>query len=111
MTDRERDVEALLVKLVTERGGLCEKFTSPGRRNVPDRIVTWPWGQVDFVELKAPGKRPTEAQERDHHRRLGLYATLVVIDHLRGVEKYVMRSALRQIQPGRYWAFYRGETR
>lgn len=66
---RERDVENYLVREARKRGLLAEKFTSPGRRSVPDRIVTGPRQHVFFVELKAPGKVPTRAQERDHERR------------------------------------------
>ena len=60
----EKDIEAAFVKRVKSLGGTAEKFTSPNRRSVPDRLVTLPGGVVVFVELKAPGKKPTEAQER-----------------------------------------------
>src|SRR5690606_28665079 len=36
---RERDVEKALGKIVEGGGGLYEKFSSPGRRDVPDRLV------------------------------------------------------------------------
>jgi hypothetical protein len=36
---REKDIESKLRKTVVDGGGLCEKFTSPGRRSVPDRII------------------------------------------------------------------------
>lgn len=61
-------------------GGLCEKFTSPGRRSVPDRIVTLPGGRIIFIELKAPGKKPTDLQARDHTRRRMLGCDVRVID-------------------------------
>lgn len=76
----ERDVERALVRRVKVLGGLCEKFTSPGRRSVPDRIVTLPGGRIIFVELKAPGKRPTDLQTRDHARRRALGCDVRVID-------------------------------
>lgn len=76
----ERDVEQALVRRVKSLGGLCEKFTSPGRRSVPDRVVTMPDGRVVFVELKAPGKKPTENQIRDHNRRRELGCDVRVID-------------------------------
>jgi hypothetical protein len=76
----ERDVEAALVKRVKALGGLCEKFTSPSARSVPDRIVTLPGGKIVFVELKAPGKKPTDLQERDHQRRRALGCDVRVID-------------------------------
>lgn len=77
----ERDVEAALVRRVKALGGMCEKFTSPGRRSVPDRLVTMPDGRIVFVELKAPGKKPTENQLRDHARRRLLGCEVVVIDN------------------------------
>ena len=70
------------MKRVKELGGLCEKFTSPGRRAVPDRIVMLPGGRIVFVECKAPGKKPTELQSRDHERRRALGFEVVVIDDL-----------------------------
>jgi predicted transcriptional regulator len=77
----EKDVEAALVRRVKALGGLCEKFTSPGRRSVPDRIITMPDGQIIFVELKAPNKKPTEAQMKDHERRRALGCDVRVIDN------------------------------
>ena len=76
----ERDVEAALVARVKALGGLCEKFTSPSARSVPDRIVSLPGGRVVFVEVKAPGKKPTALQERDHARRKALGMRVLVID-------------------------------
>lgn len=81
MSVLERDVEAALVRRVKALGGMCEKFTSPGRRSVPDRLVTMPDGRIVFVELKAPGKKPTENQLRDHARRRALGCEVVVIDN------------------------------
>lgn len=77
----ERDIERALVRRVANLGGICEKFTSPGRRAVPDRIVTMPNGVIIFVELKAPGKKPTPLQERDHARRRAMGCDVRVIDN------------------------------
>ena len=84
----ERDIESALVKRVKELNGLCEKFTSPGRRSVPDRLVTLPGDIVIFVELKAPGKRPTPLQLRDHQRRRALGCDVRVIDSLEQVRVF-----------------------
>lgn len=83
---RERDIENALVRRVKKLGGLCEKFTSPGRRSVPDRLVTLPNNRIIFVELKAPGKRPTELQKRDHDRRKVLGCDVRVIDSMEQVQ-------------------------
>lgn len=86
---RERDVERYLVRKVEALGGTCEKFTSPARRSVPDRLILWPDGSVDFVECKAPGEKPTEAQLRDHARRRQLGHIVVVVDSFESVDKYL----------------------
>jgi len=77
----ERDIENALVRRVKALGGACEKFTSPGRRSVPDRLVTMPGGKIIFVELKAPGKKPTEMQARDHTARRAMGCDVRVIDN------------------------------
>lgn len=84
----EKHIEAALVKRAKVLGGMAEKFTSPGRRSVPDRIVTLPGGRVIFVELKAPGAKPTENQQRDHERRRALGCDVRVIDSLEAVDAF-----------------------
>lgn len=84
----ESRIESALVRRVIAIGGMCEKFTSPGRRSVPDRIVTLPGGRVIFVELKAPGKSPTEKQAKDHSRRRALGCDVRVIDSLEAVDAF-----------------------
>lgn len=84
----ERDIEAYLVKRCKEIGALCDKFTSPQRRAVPDRLITF-GGRVLFVELKATGKKPTEAQVRDHERRRAAGAEVVWLDSKEGVDELI----------------------
>lgn len=81
----ERDIEAYLVKRCKEIGALCDKFVSPQRRSVPDRLITFS-GRVLFVELKATGKKPTEAQVRDHERRRTAGAEVVWLDSCAAVD-------------------------
>lgn len=78
----EKTVEAALVRRVKDLGGMCEKFVSPGRRSVPDRIATLPGNRIVFVEVKAPGKKPTPLQERDHERRRQLGCEVVIISSI-----------------------------
>ena len=40
----EAQIEAKMVRMVRERGGLCYKFVSPNNPGVPDRIVITPDG-------------------------------------------------------------------
>jgi len=84
----EETIEKALIKRVKSLGGLCEKFTSPGRRSVPDRLVCLPGGRVIFVECKAPGKKPTDKQDADHKRRLVLGCDVRVIDTLEQVKLF-----------------------
>lgn len=81
----ERDIEAYLVKRCKEIGALCDKFTSPQRRSVPDRLITF-GGNLPFVETKATGKKPTEAQVRDHDRRRASGAEVVWLDSCEAVD-------------------------
>jgi len=84
----ERHIERALVRSVERLGGTCEKFTSPGRRSVPDRLVTMPGGAIIFVEVKTPGKRPTPMQERDHARRRAMGCDVRVIDTMEAANAF-----------------------
>ena len=85
----EAVIEAYLVKRIRALGGECEKFTSPMRRSVPDRIVTLPKGRIIFIELKRLGKQPSELQERDHQRRREMGFDVRVIDSKDGVDALI----------------------
>lgn len=63
---KESTIEARLVKLVKERGGLCYKFVSPGNPGVPDRIVITPDGRTIYVELKTEVGRLANIQKWQH---------------------------------------------
>lgn len=54
MTPLEKEIEAKLVKIVRDAGGLCLKWVCPGWAGVPDRIILLPGGRVRFVETKRP---------------------------------------------------------
>lgn len=84
----ERDIEAYLVDKCKARGWGCYKFTSPQRRNVPDRIVIYPGGVIVFVELKAPGKKPTAGQLREHERLRALGCRVIVASSIETVDNF-----------------------
>ncbi|WP_025120638.1 MULTISPECIES: VRR-NUC domain-containing protein [unclassified Serratia (in: enterobacteria)] len=77
---RESVIESNLVKQVKAAGGTAYKFTSPGHRSVPDRLVLLPGGRAVFVECKAPGEAPRPDQVREHNRLRALGFTVVVLD-------------------------------
>ena len=87
---RESLIEAYLVSEVAKRGGVAEKFSSPARRSVPDRIVLWTNpADFQFVECKATGEKPTVPQQRDHDRRRKMGFIVVVVDSYEAVDKYL----------------------
>lgn len=53
----EKSIENVLRQAVEDAGGLCLKWTCPGHRGVPDRMVIFPGGIIAFVELKRPGAK------------------------------------------------------
>ncbi|MFZ5975218.1 MAG: VRR-NUC domain-containing protein [Bacillota bacterium] len=86
---REKDVERHLRDKVKAAGGRAYKFVSPGNDGVPDRIVVLPGGRVYFVELKAPGKKPSSQQELQIGRLLDLGCNVHVIDTKEKVDAFM----------------------
>lgn len=77
---RERDIEKYLREQVKAAGGRAYKWTSPGNNGVPDRIVILPGGRVVFIELKAPGGKPTQLQLVQHKQLRELGCRVLIID-------------------------------
>ena len=59
---REKDIELYLRRQAKNLGCMVYKFVSPGKRGVPDDIVLWPHGGLDFVELKQDKGKLSELQ-------------------------------------------------
>lgn len=78
----EKAIERKYRESVKKRGGLALKFVSPGFTGVPDRIALFPGGQIEFVELKAPGKKPTARQLAVHEQFRKLGFTVRVVDSI-----------------------------
>ena len=78
----EKTIEAALVKRVKDIGGMAEKFTSPNKRSVPDRLITMPNGHIVFVEVKSPKGKLTPLQEKDHAIRRGYGCDVRVINSM-----------------------------
>lgn len=53
----EKSIENVLRQAVETEGGACLKWTCPGHRGVPDRMILFPGGVIAFVELKRPGAK------------------------------------------------------
>lgn len=99
---RERDVEKYLREQVEARGGLCLKWVSPGWTGAPDRIVIMPpfephFGEPYFIELKAPGKKPTKLQV-ERIRALGdLEQNVGWIDSYEAVDRFIAHGVLNAV--------------
>lgn len=53
----EKQIENYLKKKITEAGGLCLKWVSPGTAGAPDRIIIMPKDHIYFIELKAEDRK------------------------------------------------------
>lgn len=90
---RERDIEEYLRQRVKVAGGRAYKWVSPGNAGVPDRIVMLPGGRTAFVELKAPGKKPSPLQIAQGKKISNLGQVVVVIDSKQGVDEFITKLA------------------
>lgn len=87
---RESTIENYGTKRVEEEGGTHEKFKTPSRKFVPDRLVSLRRGRAFFVEYKATDEAPNAGQLRDHARRRARGFTVYVIDSYSGVENMIV---------------------
>ena len=91
--ETEAEIEKRLREKIKEvLHGRAFKWVSPGNRGVPDRIVLLPGGRVVFVELKAPGKKPTAVQSAMHAVLFGLGFRVQVIDSKECVDRFIARQ-------------------
>ena len=86
---RESTVETYLKVECEKRGALTRKLQWIGRNGAPDRFVVWPGGEINLIELKAPGKKPSDLQERELNRLRGLGCAVFVLDSLEAVDEYL----------------------
>jgi len=86
---QESNLEKTFRLKVKKYGGKAFKFTSPGKRGVPDRLVLLPEGRAIFVEMKAPGKplEPLQKKRANELRALGF--KVYKIDSISDIENFV----------------------
>lgn len=93
---RESTIERYLVKRVKELGGITYKFVSPGRRNVPDRIVVLPGRRLYFVEVKATAGVLRPGQAREHARINALGFGVWAVNSLDEADFFISSMAIRR---------------
>ena len=79
----EKQIEAKVCEYAKTKNILAYKFTSPSRAAVPDRLFVLPNGRVFFCEFKREGQKPTDPQEREHHRLRQHKVNVFVIDNVK----------------------------
>jgi hypothetical protein len=87
---RENKVETYLSDKVKEIGGLCYKWTSPGRPGVPDRIVIHE-GNSYFVEIKTVDGRLSGQQLREFARLRDKGAEVFSLYGVEEVDEFIVR--------------------
>jgi len=89
---QESSLEKKLTAEVKKSGGKAYKFTSPGRRGMPDRLILKPGGQALFVEMKAPGKplEPLQVKRGSELRALGF--KVYKIDSIDDIQKFIQEE-------------------
>lgn len=89
---RESSVENYLRAEAKKRVGKCfvEKHVSPGRRGVPDDLITWghPLCLMELIETKAPKGRVAGHQQRDHNERARYGITVHTLHTKADVDEY-----------------------
>lgn len=76
----EKDIERRLVRAVRCEGGWAIKLASSGTAGLPDRLVLFPEGIAGFIELKAPGCKPSPLQMAQISRLKRLGFPVIVLD-------------------------------
>jgi hypothetical protein len=92
----ERNIERYLVTCVKALGGEVRKVSWIGLRSAPDRLVMLPArieptggrdAKTFWVKLKAPGKKATAAQQREHQRMRYYRMEVSVVDSFERVDE------------------------
>lgn len=86
----ENDIEKYLIRRMKSIGALCYKFTSPGTRGVPDRIVIYQ-GDIFFVELKRPGGKPRKDQLKIMEKFNDQNVPIFVVDTKEKVDNFTKK--------------------
>ena len=92
---RESKVEKYLTEQcdALPNPSICEKHVSPGRRGVPDRLVTY-LGCMYLVELKAPKGKTSAWQRRDHELRRRCGITVIICHTIEQVDTFIWSLSL-----------------
>jgi len=85
----EAIVEVYLKNKVESIGGICYKFSSPSRRNVPDRLCAFRLGVTAFVECKAEKGVLSRGQVKEFDRLANLGHIIAVVHTKAEVDEFI----------------------
>lgn len=85
MSENEKQIEKYLVTRFKALGAEVRKLKFLDRRGAPDRIIMFK-GKTYFVELKSPGEKLDEHQEREHDRMREVGQNVRVIDSIESID-------------------------
>lgn len=85
---RERNIERYLSKCVKALGGKCSKMIPSYDAGIPDRLVML-YGKTYFVELKAPGKKPSKLQAHFLEQLKKQGYNTAVLDSYEAVDEFI----------------------
>lgn len=91
----ERDIEKKLVAGVKKLGGRAYKFVSPGNVGVPDRLIVWPDGHIEFVELKTETGQLSAMQLAQINRLQEMECSVHILYGLDAVNAYLAAQKKR----------------
>lgn len=95
----EAVVEQYLISLVEQHGGMAYKFSVPGVRGYPDRIVKLPGVDAFLVELKKPKGGVVARLQKVRHEELRAVGWRVYLAKDRGEVDAIIRSETEQARP------------
>lgn len=99
-TPKEVTIEDYGTQEFERAGGTHEKFKTPGRRFVPDRLCSLQKGVVFFIEYKRKDVEPNAGQLRDHARRRARGFAVYVVDSTVQVDHLVRHKGVSRLIPG-----------
>lgn len=86
---KESELETMVRRVALEKNVLWLKFTPVGVRGYPDRICVAPGGKVGWLELKAPGGKPSKLQLQRLEELQSLGHTADWVDSLTDAIKFI----------------------
>lgn len=91
----EKVLEERLADRLGKMGILCLKYANSAEAGYPDRVVVFPRGTIEWVELKSTGKKPRRLQELRHRQLRGFGHKVYVLSSREEVDRYIRHAQRR----------------